>query len=100
MNRKVLISALLVLVSGAYFGTSFAQKDTGTHKKHSSKKGSLSNDRRYTNSRRQSVHSPARTSDGAIPEGATAVCRDGTYSFSMSHRGTCSHHGGVKRWLR
>jgi hypothetical protein len=30
----------------------------------------------------------------------TAICRDGTYSFSMHHRGTCSHHGGVARWLR
>lgn len=34
------------------------------------------------------------------PAGATAECWDGTYSFSQSRRGTCSHHGGVKRWLR
>jgi hypothetical protein len=33
------------------------------------------------------------------PAGATAECNDGTYSFSSSRRGTCSHHGGVKRWL-
>lgn len=33
------------------------------------------------------------------PAGATAVCRDGTYSFSTHTRGTCSHHGGVKAWL-
>ena len=33
------------------------------------------------------------------PPGATAVCRDGTYSFSQHHSGTCSHHGGVARWL-
>jgi len=32
--------------------------------------------------------------------GATAICRDGTYSFSAHRRGTCSHHGGVARWLR
>jgi hypothetical protein len=35
----------------------------------------------------------------AAPSGATALCRDGTYSYSKHHSGTCSHHGGVKRWL-
>lgn len=34
-----------------------------------------------------------------IPSGASAICRDGTYSFSQSRRGTCSHHGGVAKWL-
>lgn len=29
----------------------------------------------------------------------TAICRDGTYSYSSNRRGTCSHHGGVARWL-
>ena len=32
--------------------------------------------------------------------GATAICADGTYSYSASRRGTCSHHGGVAQWLR
>lgn len=27
--------------------------------------------------------------------GATALCNDGTLSYSAHHRGTCSHHGGV-----
>jgi hypothetical protein len=35
----------------------------------------------------------------AAPHGATALCRDGTYSYSKHRPGTCSHHGGVKRWL-
>lgn len=35
----------------------------------------------------------------AIPTGATAECRDGSYSFSQHRRGTCSHHGGVSTWL-
>lgn len=35
----------------------------------------------------------------APPAGATAQCRDGTYSFSQHRQGTCSHHGGVARWL-
>ncbi len=33
------------------------------------------------------------------PPGATALCRDGTYSYSQTHSGTCSHHGGVAQWL-
>ncbi|HET6807285.1 MAG TPA: DUF3761 domain-containing protein [Frateuria sp.] len=53
----------------------------------------------YTNSAGVRVHSPAHTDTGAAPAGASAQCRDGSYSFSQSHRGTCSHHGGVARWL-
>jgi hypothetical protein len=34
-----------------------------------------------------------------VPHGATARCRDGTYSFSKHRSGTCSHHGGVATWL-
>ncbi|MGH9560651.1 MAG: DUF3761 domain-containing protein [Terracidiphilus sp.] len=33
------------------------------------------------------------------PAGATALCNDGTYSFSAHRSGTCSHHKGVSRWL-
>ena len=36
---------------------------------------------------------------GSAPPGATALCRDGTYSYSQHHSGTCSHHGGVAEWL-
>jgi hypothetical protein len=28
----------------------------------------------------------------------TAICEDGSRSFSHHARGTCSHHGGVKEW--
>jgi hypothetical protein len=58
----------------------------------------LSNDRHYTNSDGQQIQSPA-SSSGGVPAGATAVCRDGTYSFSQHRSGTCSHHGGVAKWL-
>lgn len=51
----------------------------------------------YTNSRGERVQSP--TYYNSPPPGATALCRDGTYSFSRSRRGTCSHHGGVQKWL-
>ena len=58
----------------------------------------LSNDRHYTNSDGKQVHSPAYSS-GSVPAGATALCGDGTYSFSQHRSGTCSHHGGVAKWL-
>jgi hypothetical protein len=41
---------------------------------------------------------PQQTTSPA-PAGATARCRDGTYSFSKHRSGTCSHHGGVATWL-
>jgi hypothetical protein len=51
----------------------------------------------YVNSRGNCVHRPVASK--TVPAGATAKCGDGTYSFSQSRRGTCSHHGGVSRWL-
>lgn len=39
------------------------------------------------------------TAAAAAPSGATALCRDGTYSYSKHRSGTCSHHGGVAKWL-
>ena len=48
----------------------------------------------YTNSSGNYVPSPSSN-----PSGATAKCRDGTYSYSQHHSGTCSHHGGVASWL-
>ena len=36
---------------------------------------------------------------GTPPPGATTQCQDGTYSYSQTHSGTCSHHGGVAAWL-
>lgn len=51
----------------------------------------------YTNSSRHRVHRPERSQ--TPPPGATAHCRDGTWSFSQHHQGTCSHHGGVESWL-
>lgn len=51
----------------------------------------------YKNSKGNTVQSP--THYDRQPSGATALCRDGTYSFSQSRRGTCSGHGGVSRWL-
>lgn len=32
--------------------------------------------------------------------GPTALCRDGTLSYSQTRQGTCSWHGGVWKWFR
>ena len=61
--------------------------------------GSFKEGTGYANSKGNRVRSPTRTADNQPPAGATAQCRDGTYSFSQSRRGTCSHHGGVASWL-
>jgi hypothetical protein len=53
--------------------------------------------RGYVNSDGVWVRSP--TFSHTAPSGASARCRDGSYSFSMHRRGTCSHHGGVAEWL-
>jgi hypothetical protein len=50
----------------------------------------------YRNSRGNCVRRPVRSH--RPPAGASARCRDGTYSFSQSRRGTCSWHGGVATW--
>jgi hypothetical protein len=72
----VVFLTLLLLCSSAY-----GQKDT------------------YINSQGHRVHRPVKVKGKHAPVGATAQCRDGSYSFSQNHRGTCSHHGGVARWL-
>ena len=54
-------------------------------------------DQYYTATSGHRVHREVRSS--SAPSGATARCRDSSWSFSESHRGTCSHHGGVASWL-
>lgn len=51
----------------------------------------------YTPPTTTQSQSPIQSS--SVPAGATAICKDGSYSFSTSHSGTCSHHGGVVNWL-
>lgn len=48
----------------------------------------------YTNIDGNHVNSPSSN-----PAGATAKCKDGTYSYSQHRSGTCSSHGGVAMWL-
>lgn len=53
----------------------------------------------YKNSLGIMVHFPVRMPSAKAPAGASARCRDGSYSFSWSRKGTCSRRGGVSDWL-
>lgn len=84
-------------VSAKYLTTRRVVKEP-TNTKVSKTKSANSTVKYYTNSAGQKVQSP--TYYKSAPAGASALCRDGTYSFSKNRRGTCSHHGGVAKWLK
>lgn len=95
MNKVIV--ALVALLA---LGTAQAQYQPGaTSQPQSASSAQLIERGYYTNSSGQQVHRPAHTVGNQVPAGASAQCRDGSYSFSQHHRGTCSHHGGVARWL-
>jgi hypothetical protein len=51
--------------------------------------------------RRAAPHRTVRHAPKADhPAGATAECRDGTFSHAAHHQGACSHHGGVLKFFR
>jgi Protein of unknown function (DUF3761) len=85
----------VVLLFGVSAAPVFAYVAPGT----TPDEADLSNHNTYTNRDGNTVHAPARSLSGKAPEGASARCRDGTYSFSKHHSGTCSRHGGVAEWL-
>jgi hypothetical protein len=73
------------------------QNTTASNAKPKQTNANCANNGTYVNRKGETVKRPENCS--SAPEGATAQCRDGTYSFSRSRRGTCSHHGGVAKWL-
>ena len=86
------------ITANGYFGTITRADANKITKAHPEWTTTLSNYGQYKNVSGYSVQRPAYSSNG-VPAGATAECRDGTYSFSLNHRGSCSHHGGVSQWL-
>ncbi len=52
----------------------------------------------YINANGREVQNP--TSYKEIPPNASAICRNGEYSFSKRRCGTCSGNGGVKEWIK
>lgn len=72
-------------------------REQGEREQHEHESASTCSNGTYVNSAGNTVCKPEESS--TVPAGATAECEDGTYSFSESRSGTCSHHGGVRRWL-
>lgn len=60
-----------------------------SHKTRNANSYGNSKKRYYTNTNGYRVQSPSYSNTS---NGATAICRDGTYSYSRNRRGTCSHH--------
>ncbi len=80
-----------------YAGKGPGTADPHTYENYQNRPGRQSS-RSYINADGQRVAGPAAAKNP--PSGATAQCRDGTYSRSKNRRGTCSHHGGVRKWLK
>ena len=95
MNRLIalLLTAFILNASGTCYAKDLPTKESQPNQSQLIEQG------HYVNKNGQEVHSPAHTKTDKTPNGATAKCADGTYSFSQSRRGTCSHHGGVMQWL-
>jgi hypothetical protein len=90
--------AALVVANVAWTPVAFAYRGNQYQYQPQPDESDLDNHGHYVNRDGNTVHSPAHTRSGAVPQGATAQCRDGSYSFSQHHSGTCSRHGGVAAW--
>jgi len=97
--KRVVAVGLLLLALGAFAKPSVPASAPHPAASAPWNESQLVEHRSYVNSSGQVVHSPAHTVSGKAPQGATAQCGDGSYSFSQHRRGTCSHHGGVAAWL-
>jgi hypothetical protein len=90
---RTILTALAVFAITA--GGAEARRHAGAYHAYRSHTYSPSVDT-YTNVSGHHVHRPVYAAQA--PRGASAQCRDGSYSFSEHARGTCSHHGGVASW--
>ena len=99
--RKSSLAALVVLTftvtASAFPSTYHSSTHYGTHTTTHHNSAGSTHHNYYTNSSGNRVHTPVHAR--SAPAGATAKCGDGTYSFSASHSGTCSHHGGISSRL-
>jgi len=104
MFKKIGLSLCLCLMALGFNSVFASQNDTQAQQRAAAQNVTTSptalvEQGSYTNKEGFEVHRPAHTVSGQAPAGASAQCRDGSYSFSMNHRGTCSRHGGVSRWI-
>lgn len=99
MKSLPIMAAIVLAVTTLVAQPSFARTPRHQSQSQAPNESALVEHGHYINRQGHDVHSPAHSKDGRAPNGATAKCRDGTYSFSESRRGTCSRHGGVASWL-
>lgn len=99
MKAMPMLAAVVVAAAAMVAQPSFARAPRHQNYSQAPEESALVEHGHYINRQGHDVHSPAHSKDGKVPIGATAKCRDGSYSFSESHRGTCSRHGGVADWL-
>ncbi|RYG71897.1 DUF3761 domain-containing protein [bacterium] len=50
------------------------------------------------NSPKNSLPPKSGSTEGACPIGATAACKDGSFTDSKNRKIACNQHGGVARW--
>ena len=94
--RRLAVSLLIAcsLLTSGYAQTTQQSQQTQTA---NSAPATSTKPRSYINRNGKRVKSPVRSP--FVPAGATAQCRDGSWSFSQHRQGTCSHHAGVAKWL-
>jgi hypothetical protein len=97
VRRLSSILALAMLLSTSPFAQNPQPSNTPQTPEQQKSQPKCTDTGAYVNSKGETVKRPENCS--AAPQGATAQCRDGSYSFSHSRSGTCSHHGGVAKWL-
>jgi hypothetical protein len=97
MRRFVSVLALAAILLPAFAQTPQQPSPNQPTPQQQQSKPKCTDNGTYVNSKGETVKRPENCS--SAPQGATAQCADGTYSFSQSRRGTCSHHGGVAKWL-
>ena len=90
-----IVLALLVLSPSAALAKTC--RDTSGHQIVCSTTEAIPDTGYYRSVNGNQVHRPVFMNHA--PAGASAKCRDGSWSFSQNRRGTCSHHGGVDSWL-
>ncbi|MCU1367107.1 MAG: hypothetical protein JWL72_270 [Ilumatobacteraceae bacterium] len=92
--RRLIVCCALALVPvsivsvGASDGVVHASPATASHTERPMCKAGT-----YKNVNGKCVKKP-----GSAPAGASAKCKDGTYSYSTHRSGTCSGHKGVATW--
>ncbi|PHM55318.1 Acid shock protein [Xenorhabdus hominickii] len=103
-SLKLSVAALLVLFSSTALAAPAVSTETASKtatavehnvQKVKNKAGSLEKKVTKGAKKQKSSGKKAIKKKGAN----TAQCKDGTYSKSKSHKGACSRHGGVAKWL-